>query len=87
MLGKIGLLLVQLIDLYSYVLFIWAFGSWFPQFTVSKFYKFLDQLAYPYAKIFRGLIPPIAGFDFSVLIAFLVLVLVRSFIENFLNVF
>lgn len=61
------------ITIYSYMLFIWVIGSWFPQFTVSKFYRFLDKMVYPFAKIFRGIIPPIGGFDLSVIIAFLVL--------------
>lgn len=66
-------LLLQAVEIYSYILLIWVIGSWFPQFTITKFYKFIDKIVFPYARIFRGLVPPMGGFDFSVIIAFIVL--------------
>lgn len=81
MLSKLIILLIQAIEIYSYILLAWVIGSWFPQFTTTKFYEFIDRLVYPYAKIFRGLIPPIGGFDFSVIIAFLVLGLIQKLLS------
>jgi YggT family protein len=82
MLNKLILLLVQAIEIYSYMLLAWVIFSWFPQVTSSKFYRYLDQLIYPYAKIFRGIIPPIGGFDFSVIVAFLVLSIIQRMLAS-----
>jgi YggT family protein len=84
--NKLILLLVQAIEIYSYMLLAWVIFSWFPRVTSSKFYQYLDQLIYPYAKIFRGLIPPIGGFDFSVIVAFLVLSIVQRMIASLMIV-
>lgn len=84
MLNKLILLLVQAIEIYSYLLLLWVILSWFPQVTTMKFYQFIDQVVYPYAKIFRGIIPPIGGFDFSVIIAFLVLSILQRMIASLL---
>ena len=86
MLNKLILLLVQAIEIYSYLLLAWVILSWFPQMTSSKIYRFIDQLVYPYAKIFRGLIPPMGGFDFSVIVAFLVLSLIQKMVASLLTV-
>ncbi len=80
--AKLLSLLVQAIELYSYLLIIWVIGSWFPQLQSTKFYRWVETLVYPYAKIFRGLIPPIAGFDFSIIIAFFVLELVQHLLAS-----
>lgn len=66
-------LLLNLVGLYSALIIIWALGSWFPRLTMSKAYRFIDSLVYPYAKLFRGIIPPIGGFDFSIILALLIL--------------
>jgi YggT family protein len=66
-------LLLQAVEIYSYILLIWVIGSWFPRFTITKFYKFIDKIVFPYAQIFRSFIPPFGGFDFSVIAAFIVL--------------
>ncbi len=78
------MLLIQAIEIYSYMLLIWVIGSWFPQFHGTKFYRFIDKLVEPYARIFRGLIPPIGGFDFSVIIAFIALNMLQRIIAYFL---
>lgn len=82
MLVKLIALLIQAIEIYSYILLIWVIGSWFPQFTSTKFYAYIDKIVYPYAKLFRGIIPPVGGFDFSVIIAFLCLNLLQYILRQ-----
>lgn len=79
-------LLLEVVILYQWLLIIWAICSWFPQVPTTKFYQFIDKLVSPYAKIFRGLIPPVGGFDFSVIIAILVLGFLRDSLEKILGV-
>lgn len=83
MLSKLSSLLIQAIEIYSYMLLIWVIGSWFPQLHGSKFYRFIDKLVEPYTRIFRGLIPPIGGFDFSVIIAFMFLNILQRIVAYF----
>lgn len=78
MASKIINLLLQVIQIYSYILMIWVIGSWFPQFTVTKFYQAIDKIVFPYIRLFRGLIPPLGGFDLSIIVAFIVLQYVIS---------
>ena len=86
MLTKLIALLIQAIEIYSYILLIWVIGSWFPQFTSTKFYAYIDKIVYPYAKFFRGIVSPIGGFDFSVIIAFLCLNILQSILQRFLQI-
>jgi YggT family protein len=77
MLGKIISLVINFIQLYSYMLIIWVIGSWFPQLQSTGFYEYIDKLVYPYAKLFRGLLPPIGALDFSVILAFITLGIIQ----------
>lgn len=82
--GQLASLLLQAIEIYSYMLLIWVIGSWFPQIQGTKFYRFIDQAVAPYAKIFRNIIPPLGGFDFSVIVAFIALGLIQRIIASLL---
>jgi uncharacterized protein YggT (Ycf19 family) len=70
-------LLINLIELYQLIMLAWVIGSWFPQLQGNPIYRWIDSVVFPYAKLFRGLIPPIGGFDFSIIIAFIVLNLIQ----------
>lgn len=81
MLNKLVILLIQMVEIYSFMLLAWVIGSWFPRFTITKFFQFLDQVVKPYVSIFRSVIPPLGGFDFSVIVAFIVLHLVSDILR------
>lgn len=76
--AKLILLFGQAVDIYGFLLFAWALASWFPRFHGTKAYAYLDSIVTPYIRIFRGVIPPIGGFDLSVMLAFFVLYFVKS---------
>lgn len=52
--------------------------SWFPQAQGISLLRPVFQLTDPYLNLFRGLIPPIGGFDLSVLPAFFLLNFAQS---------
>lgn len=81
---KIGVFLINLVELYSYLLIAWILGSWFQQIRGTKIYQWIDKAVEPYARIFRSFIPPIGGFDFSVIVAYLVLALIENLIAGLL---
>jgi YggT family protein len=67
------------IGIYLALLFIRILLSWFPQ--VNWFnppFSILSQLTDPYLNIFRSIIPPIGGLDFSAILAIVLLQVVQS---------
>jgi YggT family protein len=47
-----------------------------------EIYSVIDRLVYPYARVFRNLVPPIGGFDFSIIVAFLALNLAQKLLAS-----
>ncbi len=67
-----------LFTVYSLMLIIRIFGSWFPRFQQSSFFRFVAHYTDPYLNIFRRFIPPIGGvLDLSPLLGFFVLQLIE----------
>ncbi len=76
-------LLIQLINAYSIIIFIYVLMSWFPheQGIVGQIYNALGVLCDWYLDLFRRFIPPIGGtLDISPIVALLVLQLVGRLI-------
>ncbi len=78
-----ALLLVSTINsfvsIYLVMLFIRILLSWFPQ--VNWFdppFSILSQLTDPYLNVFRSIIPPLGGLDFSAILAIVLLQVVQS---------
>ena len=66
LLGGIGVFL----QLYIVLLLIRVLLSWFPTIDWSRApFSILSQLTDPYLNIFRSLIPPLGGIDFSPILA------------------
>ncbi len=60
--------------IYSFLLLIRVLLTWFPSIDWSNgILSALTTITDPYLNIFRGVIPPIGGFDISSLLAFLLL--------------
>ena len=62
------------ITIYSSLLLIRVLLTWFPQINWSNQpFAALSQISDPYLNLFRSLIPPLGGIDFSPFLAFLAL--------------
>lgn len=62
------------LSIYMVLLFVRVLLSWFP--NINWFdppFSFLSQLTDPYLNLFRSIIPPLGGIDFSPILAFLLL--------------
>ena len=71
---KIFSVLASTAQLFSYLLLIRVLLTWFPGIDWSNgVLSALSSLTDPYLNIFRGVIPPIGGFDISSILAFLLL--------------
>lgn len=68
-----------LIDLYVFLILIYCILSWIP--NKGKFLGTIDyylaRIVDPYLNLFRKIMPPVGGIDFSPVLAILVLELVR----------
>ncbi|KRO18373.1 YggT family protein [Lacticaseibacillus saniviri] len=62
-----------LIYLYMIVVMVSVLMTWFPGASTSRFGLLLGRLVDPFLRIFQRFIPPLAGIDFSPVIAFLAL--------------
>lgn len=67
------------LNIYFVLLIIRILLSWFPNVDwFSQPFATLSQLTDPYLNLFRSLIPPLGGIDFSPILAFLVLQIVSQ---------
>lgn len=65
--------LIQVMQIYSWILIIYILLSWFPGARESKFGEVLGRLAEPFLEPFRKIIPPLGMIDISPIVAILVL--------------
>ncbi len=73
-LGSIFAVLSDTLRIYSFLLLIRVLLTWFPSIDWSNgILSALCSITDPYLNIFRGVIPPIGGFDISSILAFLLL--------------
>jgi YggT family protein len=71
------------VTFYSYLLIIRVLLTWFP--TVNWYnqpFAALSQITDPYLNLFRNIIPPLGGMDFSPILAFLALNLVGGLLRS-----
>ena len=72
--GSIFEVLSKTLRIYSILLFVRVLLTWFPSIDWSNgILSALCSITDPYLNIFRGIIPPIGGFDISSILAFLLL--------------
>ncbi len=66
--------LATFVQIYSYLLIIRVLLTWFPQVNwYNQPFAALSQISDPYLNLFRSIIPPLGGMDFSPILAFLAL--------------
>jgi YggT family protein len=75
--GLVVTTLSTFINIYTALLLVRILLTWFPQVDwFSQPFATLAQLTDPYLNIFRSLIPPLGGMDFSPMLALLLLSMV-----------
>ena len=72
------MILITIVQGYTFLMFIWVLLSWIPDLRFSNFYRFLDKLFIPFLEPFRRIIPPINGIDISPILGFFTLQLIVS---------
>ena len=83
MISEIFAVLVQTLSIYSFILIVRVLLTWFPGLDWSNgILSAMCSITDPYLNIFRGVIPPIGGFDISSILAFLLLNVVQNLLRN-----
>ena len=86
---SIGLLVTTLstfLQIYVALMIIRVLLSWFPNINwYDPPFSILSQLTDPYLNLFRSIIPPLGGIDFSPMIAFFVLQFGSQILINLLG--
>ena len=76
---KIFSVLASTVQIFSFLLLIRVLLTWFPSIDWNNgALSALCSLTDPYLNIFRGIIPPIGGFDISSILAFLLLNVIQQ---------
>ncbi len=76
------------ISIYLALLFIRVLLTWFPNVNwSSQPFSALSQVTDPYLNVFRSIIPPMGGMDFSPMLAFLVLSLLQRTLASAIGSF
>ena len=76
---KIFSVLASTAQIFSFLLLIRVLLTWFPSIDWNNgALSALCSLTDPYLNIFRGIIPPIGGFDISSILAFLLLNVIQQ---------
>lgn len=79
--------LATFVTFYSYLLIIRVLLTWFPTVDWSNQpFAALSQISDPYLNLFRSIIPPLGGMDFSPILAFLALNIVGDLLNNLARV-
>ncbi|MGT2749339.1 YggT family protein [Streptococcus orisasini] len=80
----IVLLLARVIEVYSFLLVVYALLSWFPNAYDTWLGRLLVDIAEPVIKPFRRFNLQFAGLDFTIIIIILLLNLFKQFLFNLL---
>ena len=78
--------LLRVIDFYELLIIAWCILSWIPsvQGWLADIKEVLGRVVCPYLDLFRNLIPPMSGIDFSPIVAILALRLVERLVVGIL---
>jgi YggT family protein len=71
----------MLVNLVSILLILHALMSFMPIEPWHPVRRFLDQIAEPIIRPFRGLIPPVGMFDFSIMVAIIVIQILGELVK------
>ncbi len=86
MVALIVVSLMKFLEIYGYILIVRILLSWFQtQEWAFNIISFLSPITDPYLNIFRSIIPPLGGIDFSAILAILALQFLQGSLGTLAN--
>jgi YggT family protein len=75
--------LATFLQIYTIILFVRVLLTWFPNINwYNQPFAALSQMTDPYLNLFRSIIPPIGGMDFSAMLAIILLQVAGSLLSS-----
>jgi YggT family protein len=75
--------ILQFLQIYIVLIIVRILLTWFPTITwMQQISSFLSVLTDPYLNLFRNLIPAVGGFDFSTILAVLLLQVMQQVVQQ-----
>lgn len=74
----------MLFQVYTLMIFVRIISSWVPEWRESKVVQFVSFYTDPYLDLFRRVVPPLGGIDFSPILAFISLSIIERFLLGLL---
>lgn len=74
------LIIDKVIQLYILLIIVWSFGSWFPAWRYQQWFRLVHEFVWPYMCLFSSLPLRSGGFDFTPMVAIVVLWLFRQLV-------
>lgn len=75
--------IIRFLQIYSVLLIIRVLLTWFMTFNWAyQAISFLSPITDPYLNLFRSIIPPLGGMDFSPILAFFVLSIIQGLVQQ-----
>jgi YggT family protein len=75
--------ILQFLQIYIVLIIVRILLTWFPTITwMQQISSFLSVVTDPYLNLFRNLIPAVGGFDFSTILAVLLLQIVQQVVQQ-----
>lgn len=71
-------------SIYSFMLLLRILSSWVPSMESIYGFQYLMYYTDPYLNLFRKIIPPLGGIDFSPILAFFTLSIVKQVLLRFI---
>ena len=73
----VAVALAWALKLYTFLIIVWVFGSWFPHWRFQPWYRAIHRVVAPYVEAFAPLKLQFSGFDFTPIVAILGIELFR----------
>jgi YggT family protein len=75
--------ILQFLQIYIVLIIVRILLTWFPTITwMQQISSFLSVVTDPYLNLFRNLVPAVGGFDFSTILAVLLLQILQTVVEQ-----
>lgn len=74
--------MITALTLYSYLIFIWVFGSWFPRWQYARWFQMIAGVVEPYVNVFKPLNIRFGQMDFTPIVAIFALWIFRELIAR-----
>jgi YggT family protein len=79
---SLGFVLAGAVEVYLVAILVWVIASWIPAARRYRAVRAVGKVTEPFLRLFRAVIPPMGGLDFSPILAILLLQLLAGWLRG-----